>query len=125
MAWVRMRPTTWTTGASSATISGAGRRGVDRPPPGSFDGLEGLDKVVEAADGPVVVVDRTADLGQGGKHRDGSTAARLGQQGQSSGEGWSAMATWRPISSSAIGITKCSRAMESGIRASAWGSGAV
>ena len=57
----------------------SGRR-LDRPSSGALDGLEGLDEVVDAADGPVVVVDRPAHLGQRGQHRTDRGPACLAQE---------------------------------------------
>ena len=54
------------------------------PPPGGLDGLEGLDEVVEAADGPVVVLDGAADLGNGAS-MGRIAATRLAEQGEEFG----------------------------------------
>ena len=60
-AWVRMRLTTWTTGASSAIDFGFGDVGVASP--GALDRLEGLDQLVDAAERAVVAVDRPLNVG--------------------------------------------------------------
>jgi hypothetical protein len=63
MAWVRMRSTTWTTGASSAHHLEA--RCLDGALPRALDDLEGLDQLGHPTDGPVVVVDGPTDVAQG------------------------------------------------------------
>ena len=67
MAWVRIRRTTCTTGASSATELGSPRGG--RTLPRLLDRLEGLDEVIELTDRTVVAVDSAADLRQGSEYR--------------------------------------------------------
>ena len=72
-------------------------RGLHAPSPGALHGLERLDEMVETADGSVVVLNGSADLDQmarasGGWRCHSSRSRRV----TSSGDGWSAMATWRP-----------------------------
>ena len=78
MAWVRIRSTTWTMGASSATTS-ASAVSAD-PSAGALHGLEGLDELVDAADGPVVAVDGPLDVGLGGQDEPDRVVGRLQEQ---------------------------------------------
>ena len=125
IAWVRMRPTTCTTGASSSTTSGVTVCGVDRTSSGALDGLEGLDEMVEPADGPVVVLDGAADLGERRQHgTDGSSASSRREGSGVRCDGWSAIATWRPDLVQNHGDDESAREpTESGIRSSACCSG--
>ena len=69
-------------------------RGVEAASPGALDGLEGLDEMVEAAEGPVVVLNGAPDFGQRREHRaDGGATCLAEESDRSSGEGWSAIAT--------------------------------
>ena len=78
LAWVRMRSTTWTTGASSSTTSAAAASTSRRA--GAFDRLECLNQLVHAADGPVAAVDGPPDVRARGEHEVDWSLARLLQQ---------------------------------------------
>ena len=51
-------------------------------PSADLHGFEGLDEMIETTDCSIVVVDRTANVGQGSQHREDRSAACRGQQGK-------------------------------------------
>ena len=55
-------------------------RGVEASPPGALHCLEGLDEMVESADGSVVVLDGTADLGEWRQHGPDGGPTRLAEK---------------------------------------------
>ena len=98
LAWVRIRLTTCTIGASSATTSVSSVFAVAALAGGALDRLERLDEPVHAADGPVAAVDGPLDVGLGG-----ASTRRIGwsldcmRSARTATDGWSATATCEAV----------------------------